>query len=253
MGEKSGRERALILVKALPRGGKVHGETVCCAGITPELEWRRQYPIRFRHLRDGKFQRWQWIEYDYRLPSDDSRKESRRVQEGSIEPGEVLSRPKRADLLKHIIVPSVDFAAERGDSLALIRPRNSRFSWRGKTPQEIDAERLEYIKAASQKSLFDDEKKPLDSCPWEFFFEYESSDGKPHKGICHDWETAAMFWRFQKSMGEKRALQEMDKVFNQEYPEKGMVFAMGTHSRWPDSWLLNGVIRLDEADQLSLL
>jgi hypothetical protein len=32
-----------------------------------------------------------------------------------------------------------------------------------------------------------------------------------------------------------------------------MLLAMGTHSLYPDTWLINGVIRLDEIGQLSLL
>jgi hypothetical protein len=31
-----------------------------------------------------------------------------------------------------------------------------------------------------------------------------------------------------------------------------MVFAMGTHSLYPDTWLINGIIRLDEIRQMSL-
>jgi len=31
-----------------------------------------------------------------------------------------------------------------------------------------------------------------------------------------------------------------------------MVLAMGTHSLYPDVWLINGIIRLDEITQLSL-
>jgi len=29
--------------------------------------------------------------------------------------------------------------------------------------------------------------------------------------------------------------------------------AMGTHSLYPDTWLINGVVRLDEIEQLALL
>jgi len=62
-----------------------------------------------------------------------------------------------------------------------------------------------------------------------------------------------MYWRFSRSEGEKPALDKMGEVFNEKYPEKGMVFAMGTNSRRPKQWLLNGVILLDETGQLPLL
>ena len=54
-------ERVLIFVKALPHVGERHGETVCCAGGALKGEWRRQYPMHFRRLRNP-FARWQWIE-----------------------------------------------------------------------------------------------------------------------------------------------------------------------------------------------
>lgn len=251
--QQTKREKSLVLVKALPRGGKVHGETVCCAGVTPELEWRRQYPIRFRHLKESKFQRWQWIEYEYRLPKDDSRPESRYVQEDSIVPGMILPKSQRPNFLNSLIHPSVEDAAERGLSLTLIRPKEPRFKWRLKKLEELEKERQDYITAASQKSLLDDEKSPLKPCPYEFSFEYASEDGKTHKGVCQDWETSAMYWNLCRAGDEKSALNRMDTVFNKEYPEHGMVFAMGTHSRRPGQWLLNGVIRLDEVGQLPLL
>jgi hypothetical protein len=44
----------------------------------------------------------------------------------------------------------------------------------------------------------------------------------------------------------------MQRVFGEEYPAKGMLMAMGTHSLYPDTWLINGVVRLDEVEQLTL-
>lgn len=241
-------------MKALPRGGKIHGETVCCAGVTAELEWRRQYPIRFRYLADSTFKRWQWIEYDYRIPSDDDRPESRRVQEDSIVLGKVLtSSSQKVNFLNSLILPSVETAMKRGQTLCLIRPRGSHFKWREKTSEQLDVERRDYALAAKQQSLFESDKEPLDPCPYEFSFSYESEDGKKHLGVCHDWETSAMYWQRSKEVGREGALKWMSEIFNSRYPAKGMVFAMGTHSRWPEQWLLNGVIRLDEVDQLPLI
>ena len=44
----------------------------------------------------------------------------------------------------------------------------------------------------------------------------------------------------------------MRRVFGEEYPARGMLLAMGTQSLYPDTWLINGVVRLDEVEQLSL-
>jgi len=249
--ERQGRERALVLVKALPHDSKI-GETVCCAGVTEDLQWRRQFPIRFRHLKDKKFGRWQWIEYDWRKPSDDLRSESRRVQEDSIRPGGVMPPKERARFLSPLVVGSVKEAAERGCSLALIRPRDVRFSCIKKTIAQVEAERASFAHAASQKSFFDDELKALEPCPYEFKFKYRTDDGT-HDSTCADWETAAMYWKFERLYGEAEAVRRIGAVFGEEYPAKGVAFAMGTHSRYPTTWLLIGVIRLDVEEQLSLL
>ena len=45
----------------------------------------------------------------------------------------------------------------------------------------------------------------------------------------------------------------MQRVFGNDYPKKGMVLAMGTYSLYPDVWLINGIIRLDDVTQMSLL
>lgn len=62
-----------------------------------------------------------------------------------------------------------------------------------------------------------------------------------------------MFYRLSVKYGEEHTLNRMRKVFDEDYPRDGMVFAMGTHSLFPNTWLLVGVIRLDETDQFDLL
>ena len=51
---------------------------------------------------------------------------------------------------------------------------------------------------------------------------------------------------------EVAALKWMDGKFNDEYPRKGMVFAIGNQARRPQTWQLLGVIRLDETSQVEL-
>jgi hypothetical protein len=243
-------ERVLVLVKALPHPGKSHAETVCCAGVTIDGAWRRQYPIHFRQLKD-RFQRWQWIEYEYVVPKDDKRPESRRVQEDTLQVSDDMPERERAPFLDRIIMPSTKAAAAKKMTLALIRPQSPRFHWAKKTAEQVLEERRANEAAARQLSIFDNEIATLEPCPYEFLFDYVSADGK-HTGTCADWETAAMFWKWSKEFGEEETLKRMGKVFGEVYPAKGMVFAMGTHSLYPDTWLLVGVIRLDVLKQTSL-
>ena len=72
-----------------------------------------------------------------------------------------------------------------------------------------------------------------------------------HLMQCGDWETSATFWRLSKSYGEQATLDHLSKTFNEEYPSKGMAFAMGTMKNLPKQWMLLGVIRLDEMRQES--
>lgn len=242
-----------MLVKAIPHAGARQGETVCCAGVTAQGEWRRQYPVHFRRLQT-EFGRWQWIEYDWIRPrSGDQRWESRRVQEDTITVGPKMSESQRARFLNPLVMPSMDAAAARGRSLTLIRPRKPKFRWRVKTTAQIEAEKQKYRAASSQLSLLDNELAALKPCPYTFKFEFDTEDGVGHEMTCEDWETAATFYRREKVHGAQGALASMSETFNHEYPEAGMVFAMGTHSRHPDQWLLVGVLRLDTVRQAALL
>ncbi|MBF0268433.1 MAG: hypothetical protein HQL44_07555 [Alphaproteobacteria bacterium] len=241
----------MVLVKALPHAGKKHGETVCCAGVTLQGEWRRQFPIPFRRLQE-KFSRWDIIEYEYIFPKDDKRPESRRVQVDSIKVIKNVPTGERAAFLSPVLVASTSVAADRGQTLALIRPKKVRFKWKLKTEREISEERQAYHEAARQESFFDESLAALQPCPFAFKFNYEDEKGKPHESTCDDWETAATFFKFEREYGKEAALEKMKKIFEHEYPSKGMAFGMGVHSRYPDIWLLVGVLRLDEPHQLSI-
>ncbi|MBL6078184.1 hypothetical protein JMJ56_09220 [Belnapia sp. T18] len=240
-------------MKALPHVGQRHGETVCCAGVTMDGQWRRQYPIHFRRLRDNQFSRWQWIEYDWIAPGpEDQRRESRRVQEETIEVGEVMPERERAQFLEPIITGSTKEAAAKGMSLTLVRPISVRFRWKAKTEKQIAEERAAYEDAARQKSFLDPDLTALNPCPYAFHFDWTDAEGKTHKATCDDWETAATYYRRERTMGAKAALADLEKTFGAEYPARGMAFAMGTHSRRAEQWLLVGVLRLDRVSQLSL-
>lgn len=44
----------------------------------------------------------------------------------------------------------------------------------------------------------------------------------------------------------------MKQRWGEEMPEKGLLFAMGTHSLYPDTWLINGIIQMSDFGQLLL-
>lgn len=61
-----------------------------------------------------------------------------------------------------------------------------------------------------------------------------------------------MFWKWRSLYGEAETLKKMSEVFNDDYPKKGMLFALGNQAKRPQTWQLLGVIRYDEASQSDL-
>ncbi len=244
--------RVTILVKALPRPSKNYGETVCCAGVTSDGQWKRLYPVRFRHLQGAQsFSRWDNVEFKYRAPTHDIRTESCHVFEDSISIGGKMPVRERARLLNPIIVGSAEEATSRGQSLALIRPTQTRFIIKKKTAFNIEREVASFNAAARQTSLLDKELATFNPAPFHFAFKFDDQSGQ-HTYSCGDWEVSAMFYNGRRRDGEAKTLQWMKEVFDEEYPSKGMAFALGNIAKRPQTWQLLGVIRLDELNEPEL-
>lgn len=234
-------EEVVIIVKAVPQPSKQYGETVCCAGVTRQREWRRLYPIRFRHLKDRGFDRWQWVRCRMAQRTSDARGESRRVSEDSITPFGALRPPERPRFLEPLVRGSVAEAAAAGSSLTLIRPIESRFRWVRRKPCEVEVEREAYRSAARQKNLLDAELAAIEPCPFNFRLRFRDQSGW-HDHHCEDWETEAAFWNIRRTHGEAAALAHLDKVYNQDRPAQGLVLAMGNMAARPQTWLLLGLL-----------
>ncbi|MBB6467944.1 hypothetical protein HNQ96_003827 [Aminobacter lissarensis] len=234
-------------MKALPQPSKKHGETVCCAGVTPEGIWKRLYPVRFRHLSGrSSFKRWDQVHFSYSIPRQDKREESCHVHEDSIKILGDLPKAARARALNPIVLPSVAEAARRGQSLALIRPLEPRFLWKRKSDAAMAEERDAYGRAARQGSLLDKELETLEPSPYEFKFKFRDEEAE-HTYTNGDWEAHAMFYRgVHSGKPEHEVLDWMDQTFNVEYPARGMAFAVGNQAKRPHIWQLLGVLRLDE-------
>lgn len=174
------------------------------------------------------------------------------MHEESIRIDGKLKESERVRLLTPMLLGSAKAAAQEGHSLALIRPRNTRFLWKAKTAAEISEEREVFRLAARQPDMLDDEElAELEPTPYKFSFRFEDEDG-PHHYHNGDWEAHAMFWRQSQESSTAEALQWMNHVFNEDYPKKGMAFAIGNMAKRPQTWQLLGVIRLDETTQAEL-
>lgn len=56
----------------------------------------------------------------------------------------------------------------------------------------------------------------------------------------------------RRGRSEKEVLEWMEHRFNVEYPQKGMLFAVGNQAKRPQVWQLLGVLRVDETTQTAL-
>jgi hypothetical protein len=244
--------RVVILIKALPQPSKSHGETVCCAGVTADGHWKRLFPVRFRRLKeDTSFARWNWIKFSFEKPPKDSRPESCRLFEDTIQIDGKLSEIDRPKLLEPMIMGSAVEAASSGKSLALIRPKNTCFYFKKKSVSQVADEQQKYAAVARQVSFLDEELAAYQPNPFEFRFKFSDSAGQ-HDYACGDWEVNTTFWKWRKLYGEHSTLQRMDQLFNQKYPSQGMVFGIGNMASRPQTWQLLAVIRLNETMQLGL-
>lgn len=250
---RSGETEAIVIIKAAPQVGQRHGETVCCAGIDLQGSWLRLYPISFRTLDEGqKFGRWDRVRFRWRLPNDDRRIESRRVDQDSLEILGKLKEAEKERFLARSIVTSLDKERAEGRSLALLQPEILGFKAERKNADEIATESAKFEALRAQPDLFNTKPMiPYKPCPYRFKYRYRTDDGE-REGTCQDWEIEATYYWWEKKYGHDRALAEMNKVFGEEYPSKGMLLAMGTHSLYPDRWLINGVVRLDAIRQSTL-
>jgi hypothetical protein len=236
----SGDTQAVVLVKAAPQVGQRHGETVCCAGLDLQGSWLRLYPVSFRTLDEGqRFGRWDRIRFKWRAATDDPRIESRRIEQHSIEIVGHLKPPERERFLAKSIVTGLEKERTAGRSLALLKAEIVDFKVQKKDDRELHEERARFDALHSQKDLFNAKALiPYEPCPYRFKYEYRTNDGM-REGTCQDWEIEATFYRWSRKYGERHALAELSRVFG--------------HDRYPDTWLINGVVRMDEVRQLSML
>ncbi|MBC6416520.1 MAG: hypothetical protein GDA47_01650 [Rhodospirillales bacterium] len=239
----SGETEAIVIIKAAPQTSQKHGETVCCAAIDLQGKWLRLYPISFRSLEEGqKFGRWDRVRFKWRMPADDARVESRRVDQASLEIVGKLKKAERQQFLSRSIVTSLDKELDEKRSLALLKAEITGFKAEPKSNDDIKEEAARFDALRNQKDLFNTEPIiPHKACPYRFKYRYRSDDGK-REGTCQDWETETTYHRWERKYGREHTLAKMEKVFGEEYPSKGMLLAMGTHSRHLKTWSINGVV-----------
>ncbi|QJQ32112.1 hypothetical protein GV829_06310 [Sphingomonas lacunae] len=149
-------------------------------------------------------------------------------------------------------VRSLDEQAKLGKSLALLSCQIIDFVCEPRSRDELQKQEMIYSNLRSQGDLFASSEVPRETCSHQFRYHFRDNDGE-HWGTCQDWETEATFLRRRSETNEQQALEWMRWKFGEDYPSRGMALAMGTHRLRDWQWLINGVIRMTEEDQLNLL
>jgi hypothetical protein len=250
----SSPDRCVILVKALPHRSSNYFETVCCAGVGSDMKWRRLYPVAFRVLDPEKqFRRWDRISYRFTAPSDDRRRESQKVDPESIVIQGSLAKSERSRIARLLTRQCQKEAEALGESLTLVQPSNIGFSWKRKSDAALERERQKHLKLTSQLSAFQKQVEPLNPCPYTFRFTWTDGSSVNRRHTCDDWETSTAFFRRRSALGsEVEALKSLKATYEDEYTEKGVRFALGTHKRRQDQWLMVGILRVDDSSQSEL-
>lgn len=267
--EQYHEETLLIITKTYPSPSSKYRETSCIAAINHNGDLRRLFPIPFRLL-DGsqQFKRWEWIKARIIKARDDHRPESYKVDLDTIERKSRLGTDQAwAERLQRIeaeILPDFNSLDARrqstGQSLGFIRPNNYSLEViKSENPDWTDKEKLKLV----QDGLFDTadikDRIPLRKIPYDFYYRYEcqASEGNlkyRHKIV--DWEAGALYWNCVNEYGvdwERYFRYRLEEDFKQN---KDLILLMGTMHRFPDIWLIVGLIyppRVHARQQVFLL
>lgn len=251
------QEELLILTKTYPLPSDGYRETTCVAAVTNDGEMRRLYPVPYRLLADDKqFKKWQWITAHVSRSSKDQRPESRRVDADSIQMGEAVE-VKRKDwsqrlrwIEPHIMETFTALEARRqttGETLGFVRPKRllELQITRCKQPDWTEADKIKL----SQEGLFDTvevkARKPLRKLPYDFHYRYECVTAAGSEPFIHkltDWEVGALFWKCMQGYGPNGWEEKFRHRLEAEFSQKDLLLLMGTIHRFPDQWLIVGLV-----------
>jgi len=245
----------LIITKTYPSPSKKYRETTCVAAINKKGKLRRLFPIPFRLL-GGEFQfkRWEWIEAGVAKADKDHRPESYKLDTDSIirheKVGTESGWAERYYWIEPHIMDSFEQLEARrqnsGETLGFIRPNNCKLIiTKADNPDWTEEETNKLI----QDGLFDppEVKKrfPLRKVPYDFYYEYEcqnKSESYTYQHKIIDWEVCSLYWNCQELYGSNWEIYFRQKLEIEFSKNKDLIFLMGTIHRFPDQWLIVGLI-----------
>lgn len=153
--------------------------------------------------------------------------------------------PGEPHIVKHVIALEQRRQTTQ-QTLGIVRP--VRLLGLDITPVENTAWTDEEKASLLREGLFDSNevrtRPPLRKLPYTFHYRYECAtpDGmEEYRHMITDWEAGALYWNCQRDYGRNWE-QPFRKKLEEEFGQKDLLFLMGTVHRFPDRWLIIGLI-----------
>jgi len=245
-------ENLLIITKTYPLPSQQYQEHACVAAINEQGALRRLFPVPFRLLSEEKqFTRWQWINARVEKASD-KRVESYRIDIDSI----IIKTTKRIDWTArmHYLKPHTftsfnkleEARISKKQSLGLIKPID--YELIIEEDKEKDWSKKE-IEKLTREGLFESKsiknRPRLKKLPYKFYYQYkilENGQLVNYKNLITDWEVGMLFWNCSRDNAIDWEMKLRKKLEVQFKDNNDLYFLMGTMHRFPDQWLIVGLV-----------
>lgn len=260
------RKKIFIVTKTYPAISKKYRETVCTAGILLDdndqpLDWIRIYPIRYRQLDfNQQYPRWSIISAMIEKNQKDSRLESYRIDENSIEIVKKIDTTNnwqaRKDLLFPLEFDTIKEIEEKGLSLGMIKPKTIVEYYVEETEREWDEK-----KQAIQDQLdFFEVPVDLEKIPYKFGYEFTEQDNTKHKFSISDWEISELYRKCRNNSKatnpQDQEKEAVDKVRQklEKLSKEDLYFIVGNLHQHRKTFMIIGLFypALQAGDQLRL-
>ncbi len=262
------RKCILIATKTYPSISKKYRETVCTAGVLLDennqpLEWIRIYPVRYRKLDfDRRYPRWSIISALIEKNDKDSRPESYRIDDSSIEIIRTISPVDKWSERKYFLLPllyrSIRDLKENNRSLGLIKPKNIIEYYSEKTEREWKPKQQATL---DQLDLFELPVE-LEKIPYRFGYRFIDNDNEEHRYSISDWEISQLYRNCRDKSTHKElqkkeaeALEMVRKKLEDNFlSKKDLYFIVGNLKDRRNIFMIIGLFYppIIEAEQLTL-
>ena len=251
------REKLLVLAKTYPTVSKTYEHLVCIAGITEDGEWRRIYPVPWKLFWKGsekKFKKKCWISYELRSdkPSD-RRPESRKIDFNSIKVHEEEDYRTIKKMLDERLTTLEDLQSQDDKvvSLGVLRPEILDFVWEDSEyyakVQDMARQVTLEITLGTGKSAV---RIKVPDKKFQYVFKCNPECPKRHKIMCEDWELGMLYLNsLERHKDREIAAEKVREKFLGDIPERKYVyFVVGTHNKYPNTWLIVSVLYPKKSD-----